>query len=135
MVTTFVIMLIAAAPHMKMLAATNSAGIAEIAGLVCFGGAIYGFATGWSSCAADYNVNQPENTSPSRVFWLTFLGVFVPCVLLEIFGVALTSVGAWAAAFAGGDVGSLLSAAVSPLGSIATLVLVLLVLSVIAINV
>lgn len=31
---------------------------AEIASLVSFGGAIYGFATGWASYAADYNVDS-----------------------------------------------------------------------------
>jgi NCS1 nucleoside transporter family len=134
MAVLFVILFVADVTHFNV-AATPAFGVAGIAAWLSFSGAVYGFATGWSSYAADYNVNQPENTSPSRVFWLTFLGVFVPCVLLEIFGVALTSVGAWAAAFAGGDVGSLLSAAVSPLGSIGTLVLVLLALSVIANNV
>jgi purine-cytosine permease-like protein len=46
---------------------------------------------GWSSYAADYNVNQPENTSSWLVFWLTYLGVFVPRVLLETIGMAFTS--------------------------------------------
>src|SRR5258707_5344814 len=38
MAIIFVILLIVAAPHMKILAATNTTGIAEIAGLVSFGG-------------------------------------------------------------------------------------------------
>lgn len=134
MAVLFIILFIADVTHFNV-AATPAFGAAGVAAWLSFGGAVYGFATGWSSYAADYNVNQPENTPSSRVFWLTFLGVFVPCVLLEIFGVALTTVAAWAAAFANGDVGNLLSAAVSPLGSIGTLVLVLIALSVIANNV
>src|SRR5437588_4768030 len=98
MAIIFVILLIVAAPHMSIIP-TPAFTAAEIAGLVSFGGAVYGFATGWSSYAADYNVNQPENTSPMRVFWLTFLGVFVPCVLLETLGMAFTS---WKA-LGGGD--------------------------------
>src|SRR6266516_5078888 len=75
----FVIILVVAAPHFSIIP-TPAFGAAEIAGLLSFGGAVYGFATGWSSYAADYNDNQPEETPASRVFWLTFLGIFVPCV-------------------------------------------------------
>src|SRR5712692_6954283 len=107
MAVIFAIMLIVAAPHFSIVASSNTTAGAEIAALLSFGGAVYGFATGWSSYAADYNVNQPENTSPSRVFWLTFLGIFIPCVLLETLGMAFTTVlfgtaSSWAGIFAGG---------------------------------
>ena len=81
--------------------------------------------------AADYNVNQPEDTPASRVFWLTFLGVAIPCVLLEIFGLALTTV----AAYHGKSGGDLLAVVVKPLGGFGTVLLVLLALSVIANNI
>lgn len=106
-------------------------GIVEFASFMSFGGAVYGFATGWSSYAADYNVNQPEDTPPQRIFWLTFLGVFIPCVLLETLGLALTTV----PAFKGKGGGELLAAAVSPLGDFGTFILVLLALSVVANNI
>src|SRR5947208_2226592 len=64
--------------------------VVEIASFISFGGAIFGFAIGWSSYVADYNVNQPENTRASNVFLLTFLGVVIPCIVLEIFGLAMT---------------------------------------------
>jgi purine-cytosine permease-like protein len=106
---------------------------AEIAAFISFGGAVYGSATSWSSYAADYNVNQPENTSASRIFWLTFLGCFIPFVLLETLGVALTTNTTWSNAFTTGSVGGLLSNAVSPLGSVGgTIFLILISLSVIA---
>jgi NCS1 nucleoside transporter family len=127
MAIIFVILAVVAAPHMHIIA-TPAFGVAEIASLVSFGGAIYGFATGWSSYAADYNVNQPENTSSSRVFWLTFLGVFIPCVLLETLGMAFTS---WKP-LGGGD---LLAAVASPLGGFGKFLVVLLALSTIANNI
>ena len=103
---------------------------AELAAFVSFGGAVYGFATGWSSYASDYNVKQPETFSAKRVFWLTFLGVAIPCITLEIFGMALTT------AFAGGlGIGDLLSRAARPLGSFGTFLLVLLALSIVANNI
>jgi NCS1 nucleoside transporter family len=134
MAILFAIMLIVAAPHFSIVA-TPAFGAAEIAGLLSFGGAVYGFATGWSSYAADYNVNQPEDTPSSRVFWLTFLGVFVPCVLLETLGMAFTTYGPWATKFSNGLVGDLLAAVVSPLGGFGTLILALLALSVVANNI
>src|SRR5260370_6290464 len=94
MAVMFGIMLIVAAPHFSIVA-TPAFGAAEIAGLLSFGGAVYGFATGLKSYAADYNVNQPEDTPSSRVFWLTFLGIFIPCVLLETLGMAFTTFDAW----------------------------------------
>lgn len=123
----FVIMFVVAAPHFQIIP-TPAFGAIEIASFVSFGGAIYGFATGWSSYAADYNVNQPEETPSNRIFWLTFLGCFIPSVTLEIFGMALTS---WKAL--GG--GELLAAVVSPLGGFGTLILVMLALTVIANNI
>src|SRR5437762_3465981 len=139
MAVIFAIMVIIAAPHFSIVASSNTSTAAEIAALLSFGGAIYGFATGWSSYAADYNVNQPEDTPASRVFWLTFLGVFIPCVLLETLGVALTtaltSVSSWNKAFTNGSVGGLLAAVVNPLGGFGTFILVLLALSVVANNI
>lgn len=106
-------------------------GMAQLASFVSFGGAIYGFATGWSSYAADYNVNQPEDTPPKRVFWLTFWGIFIPCVVLETLGLALTTI----PAFRGEGGGQLLAGAVSPMGLYGALMLVLLTLSVVANNI
>ena len=136
MAVMFLIIAVLALPHFTAVA-TKNAGVAEIAALITFGGAIYGFATGWSSYAADYNVNQPENTSVVRVFWLTFLGVFIPCFLLETLGLILVTaaVPAWASAFNSGSVGGLLSAVVDPLGGIGKLILALIALSIVANNI
>jgi len=130
MAIIFIIMFVVAAPHFTLIPTPAISG-ATIAGILSFGGAVYGFATGWSSYAADYNVNQPENTSARRVFWLTFLGVFIPCVLLEILGLALTTV----ASLKNLQGGTLVAGAVSPLGVIGTIIVAFLALSVIANNI
>jgi purine-cytosine permease-like protein len=127
MAIIFAILVVVAVPHMKIIP-TPAFGAAEIAGFITFGGAIFGFATGWSSYAADYNVNQPENTSSWLVFWLTFLGVFVPCVLLETIGMAFTS---WIPK-GGGD---LLAGVAVPLGGFGTFLVALLALSTVANNI
>src|SRR5438128_5552998 len=113
MAIIFTILLVVAAPHFKIIP-TPALGVAEIAGFFSFGGAVYGFATGWSSYAADYNVNQPEDTPVNRVFLLTFMGIVIPCIVLEIFGMALTT------AYKGLGGGDLLAAAAKPLGSFGT---------------
>ncbi len=131
MAIIFAILLIAAAPNFHAVASSNTTFAAEIAAFFSFGGAVYGFATGWSSYAADYNVNQPENTPASRVFWLTFLGVFIPCVLLETFGVAMTTIPALKG-LGGGD---LIAGALSPLGGFSAVLVILLSLSIVANNI
>ncbi len=130
MAIIFLLLTFIAAPHMAIVPAP-AFGIASVASFVSFGAAVYGFATGWSSYAADYTVNQPQEVATSRVFWLTFLGVAIPCVLLEILGMALTTV----AAYNGKGGGDLLAAVVKPLGGFGALVLVLLALSVVANNI
>ncbi len=124
----FVMLIIVAGPKVTIIP-TPAFGVAEIASFVSFGGAIYGFATGWSSYAADYSVRQPQGTPASRVFWYTFLGIAVPCIILEIFGMALTT------AFKSASGGDLLAAAAQPLGGIGSFLLIILALSIVANNI
>src|SRR5436305_5045633 len=90
MAVIFFILLGVAGPHLSIVP-TPPLNIAEIASFVSFGGAVFGFSTGWSSYAADYNVKQPEETPASRVFLLTFLGVVIPPIALPLPGMALAS--------------------------------------------
>lgn len=103
----------------------------SLGAFLSFGSAVYGFATGWSSYAADYSVNQPEDTPPGRVFALTYVGIVLPCVLLETLGVALTFV----PALRGKMGGDLLAAALMPHGWMGSLGLFLLALSVVSNNI
>ncbi|GCE25212.1 cytosine permease [Dictyobacter alpinus] len=130
MALIFILLIVLAGPHVTVVPAPAFS-LGTFAGLISFGGAIYGFATGWSSYAADYNVNQPEETSARRVFWLTFLGVTIPCIILEILGLALTTVAAYKAP----STGEALALVLNPLGGVGTLILALLALSVIANNI
>jgi NCS1 nucleoside transporter family len=130
MALIFLVMFLTTAPQMTAVA-PKATGIGYLASALSFGGAVFGFATGWSPYAADYNVKQPENTSSTRIFWLTLLGVLIPCVLLESLGVALTTV----PALSGKSGGELVAAAVGPLGGLGTLILLILALSVIANNI
>jgi NCS1 nucleoside transporter family len=126
----------AAAPHFQInVPATATTALAVFVGVATFGGAIFGYAIGWSSYAADYTRRQPVNTPASKVFWYAFIGVTLPCVLLEILGVLLTTTVSGGAAFQlAGDAGPLISQAIGH-SSFAGVVLLLLAFSTIANNV
>ena len=110
-------------------------GLALFAGVATFGGAIFGYAVGWSSYAADYTRRQPVDTAPRRVFWYAYLGVAVPCILLEILGVLLTSVkGGADLVFSSALPGRIFANSIGT-GQLAGLVIGLLALSTIANNV
>jgi NCS1 nucleoside transporter family len=108
---------------------TATTGIAIFAGIATWGGAVFGYAVGWSSYAADYTRRQPATTPSNRVFWYAFAGVAAPCILLELLGFLLTT------GFQGaGDAGLLISNAIA--GSpIPTVVIFLLAFSTVANNV
>lgn len=91
----------------------------------------------WAPVAADYNCRLPPTISRTRVFALTFLGLFLPITLVEILGAALMTIQspAYPAAFSSGGTGALLAQTLSPLGGFGKFLLVLLALSVIANNI
>lgn len=121
-----------AAPHFQVNIPASVGGLALFASVATFGGAIFGYAVGWSSYAADYTRRQPADTSATRVFWYAFLGVTIPCVLLEILGLLLTT--SLKANAALPSVGALISSSIG-VGPIASVVLLLLAFSTIANNV
>jgi purine-cytosine permease-like protein len=124
----FGIIAVTAAPHFKNVPTPNMT-MAWFAAWVSYGGAVAGFAIGWSSYASDYSVYMRRNSNRASIFWWTFIGEFAACVLLMGLGVLLTT---WHFAF-GTDV---LSTATSPLGTVWSDILLLgLVASVVANNI
>ena len=64
-------------------------GKAELGSVLSFGGVVFGFATGWTSYAADYTCYQPSTQSKKKVFLATWLGLMVPLLFCEMLGAAL----------------------------------------------
>ncbi|KAJ3103607.1 hypothetical protein HDU96_009203 [Phlyctochytrium bullatum] len=122
-------------------------GVEELSSIMAFGGAIFGYATGWSAFAADYNVNQPANTPSWKVFLLTFCGCFIPQFCIEMLGMSVATtltlnpdtkeayVPAYKAGYATADVGGLVGAVLDPLGGFGKFLVVILSLSTIANNI
>jgi NCS1 nucleoside transporter family len=106
--------------------------LALFAGVATFGGAVFGYAVGWSSYAADYTRRQPADTPSNKVFSYAFIGVAVPCIILEVLGVLLAST--LKNPFELPQTGALISGAIGS-GAIASIVILLLAFSTIANNV
>ena len=120
-------------------------GTSEMGSVLSFGGAVFGFATGWTSYAADYTVYHPSNRSRTKVFFATWLGLIIPLNFCEMLGVAIYSATAmnggdnrYAAGYAESKTGGLLSAVLvtgpNGLGTFGKFCLVVLALTIIANN-
>ncbi|KAL9532969.1 Purine-cytosine permease [Sphaerulina musiva] len=66
-------------------------GKAEMGNILSFGAVVYGFATGWTSYAADYTVYQPATQSRRKVFFWTWLGLIIPLLFTEMLAIAIMS--------------------------------------------
>ncbi|KAK7914663.1 NCS1 nucleoside transporter [Apiospora marii] len=114
-------------------------GAAEAGSILSFAASIYGFATGWTSYAADYTVYQPVNTKSTSIFIWTFAGLFLPLCFTELLGAAVMTAASsnpvYQAAYAESKVGGVLAAVlVPPLGRFGEFCLVVMALSIIANN-
>ncbi|MEX2007396.1 MAG: cytosine permease [Candidatus Levyibacteriota bacterium] len=52
----------------------------------------FAYAGGWAPYSMDYSRYLPRNTRSSRVFWATMLGIFLPCLVLQVAGAALATI-------------------------------------------
>lgn len=62
-----------------------------LAGFIFATALAFSYALGWVPCASDYSRYLPRATSGRAVWWYSFLGCVVPCVVLEIMGAAAVS--------------------------------------------
>ncbi|CAG8980541.1 hypothetical protein HYALB_00002538 [Hymenoscyphus albidus] len=117
-------------------------GKSEAGAALSFAASVYGFATGWTSYAADYTVYQPVGRSRKSIFLWTFAGLSFPLLFTQMLGAAVAT----AMSIDGGEnpymegyhssgIGGLLAAVmVPPLGKFGQFCLVILALSIIANN-
>ncbi|KAI0348156.1 cytosine-purine permease [Trametopsis cervina] len=107
------------------------------ADILSFGGIVFGSFTGWAPVAADYNCRLPATTSSTKVFLLTFFGLFIPITFVEILGATLMTITdpAYVDAFTNGGTGGLISQILAPWHGGGKFILVLLSFSVVANNI
>lgn len=117
-------------------------GTSEMGSVLSFGATVYGFATGWTSYAADYTVYQPADRSRRKVFLATWLGLIFPLLFTEMLGVAVMTAttldipnNPYAAGYDSSGTGGLIGAVLFPhLGNFGRFCMVILALSIIANN-
>ncbi|KAI9844646.1 MAG: purine-cytosine permease [Thelocarpon superellum] len=115
-------------------------GPVEAGSVLSFAASVFGFATGWTSYAADYTVYQPANTSRLKCFLWTFAGLAFPLLFTEMLGAAVITATVNNSTYLNGyndaGIGGLLGAVlIPPLGRFGEFCLVILALSIIANNV
>lgn len=114
-------------------------GPAEAGGVLSFAASVFGFATGWTSYAADYTVYQPVGRPRRSIFLWTFAGLFVSLCFTELLGAAVATAmatnDAYLEAYNDAHIGGLLAQVLVPtLGRFGEFCVVLLGLSIIGNN-
>ena len=117
-------------------------GTSELGSVLSMGSVVYGFATGWTSYAADYTVYQPVTQSRLKVFVATLVGLLFPLLFTEMLGVAIMTAStindgnnAYADGFKDAGTGGILAAVLFPhLHGFGKFCLIILALSIIANN-
>ncbi|ODQ78546.1 hypothetical protein BABINDRAFT_162751 [Babjeviella inositovora NRRL Y-12698] len=110
-------------------------------GVLSFGGAIFGFATGWTTYAADYTVYMPKNTSSLKIFVSVVLGCLIPTWFCMILGAAcvmgIDTSARWKELYDTQSIGGLIFAILveDSLGKFGEFVCVLLAMSTVANNI
>ncbi|GAA5929241.1 hypothetical protein JCM1841_004753 [Sporobolomyces salmonicolor] len=121
-------------------AASYDAGQATAGGVLSFISIVVGFTISWSACAADFNTYMRPSIPSIKVFTYTFLGLYLPCMLLQVMGAAFSAaalsgnVPTWEAAFGDGSVGNLVGVAVEPMKGFGKFLLVLFAMGMISNN-
>lgn len=117
-------------------------GKSEAGAALSFAASVFGFATGWTSYAADYTVYQPVNRSRKAVFGWTWAGLIFPLLFTEMLGATVASAMAandgdniYMEGYQKSHIGGLIAAViVPPLGKFGQFCLVVLALSIVANN-
>ena len=117
-------------------------GTSELGGVLSFGSVVYGFATGWTSYAADYTVYQPVHQSRKKVFASVWIGLMIPLLFTEFLGIAIMTAttidggnNRYMEGYTASGTGGLLAAVLfPPLGGFGKFCLVVLALSIVANN-
>lgn len=93
-------------------------------------------AQGWTSIASDYNVHLPRDTPPARIFFVTWLGTYLPIIFTCITSAAWQTISkqSYVDAREADALGGIVGAILGPAGGFGKFLLVLLAFSTIAAN-
>ena len=114
----------------------------EAGSILSFSASVFGFATGWTSYAADYTVYQPVIRSRLRTFAWTWAGLIFPLCFTQMLGLAVATTiniedmsNPYTEGYENAGIGGLLGAVLfPPLGRFGEFCLIVLALSIVANN-
>jgi purine-cytosine permease-like protein len=113
-------------------------GADKAAAVLTYMASIFSFSVSWVNCAGDYNVRMSANTPRWKIFSATYVGIFVPTVLVQSLGAAMYSGVvtnmAWKYAYTSSSIGGLLKMALEPAGGFGKFLMVLAALSAIPVG-
>lgn len=114
-------------------------GEVEAGSILSFAASVFGFATGWTSYAADYSCYQPVRTSRTKIFLWVFLSLNATLCFTEMLGLAIATATvndpAYLSAYEDNAIGGLLAQVLFPhLGTFGKFCLIVLALSIIGNN-
>lgn len=93
----------------------------------------YSTTASWGSCASDYYILFPDNTSDVKIFWITFFGIAVPSNFAAIVGTLAGSIAYsntdWMKAYEKYSVGGIIAQAFDVWGNFGKFVVVVLYIS------
>ncbi|CAF0973216.1 unnamed protein product [Rotaria sordida] len=118
---------------------SNSNHRLKISRILSFGATCFGTSASWCTCSADYNTYFPEDTSQLKIFLFTYIGNLLSMIPIQLLGAAVytgtyTSE-KWNREYEINNVGGLLGASLSSLGSFGKFLLILFALSTVACNI
>ncbi|PCH44946.1 hypothetical protein WOLCODRAFT_139341 [Wolfiporia cocos MD-104 SS10] len=104
--------------------------------ILTFAATIAGFVITYAPLGSDYTIYYTPDVPSWKIFMYSYLGFNIPIITIQCLGAAVatasSSVPAWSAGYADGNVGGLLEAMLSPAGNFGKFLTVLLALSVTA---
>lgn len=114
-------------------------GSVEAGSILSFAASVFGFATGWTSYAADYTCYQPRETPRTRIFLWVYGALVLTLTFTEALGLAIATAipanTAYSDAYTNNHIGGLLQQVLVPrLGSFGYVCLCILSLSIIGNN-
>jgi purine-cytosine permease-like protein len=120
-----------AAPQANLNSLPTVSGLTQAGVILTLFAVIYGTTASWSSIVSDFYVHYPVNTSSTKIFCYTTIGITIPTCIGMLLGCcissALSSNSEWSDAYSNG-IGELVKVTIHPRG-FAKFILVLLVLS------
>lgn len=87
-VIVFLVIIACLAKNGSFTNGTWESGPTTAGSVLSFGSAIYGFASGWTTYAADYTVYMPKNSNKKKIFFSLVFGLAFPLYFTMILGAA-----------------------------------------------